>query len=29
MNSTAHMTDNNFEKSGPDKKNKVEGLSTI
>ena len=30
MNSTAQMTDNNFKKSGPDKKeNKVRGLSTI
>ena len=30
MNSTAHMSDNNFKKSGPDKKeNKVKGLSTI
>ena len=30
MNSTAQMTDNNFKKSGPDKKeNKVKGLSTI
>ena len=30
MNSTAQMTDNNFEKSGPDKKeNKVKGLYTI
>ena len=30
MNSTAQMTDNNFKKSGSDKKeNKVRGLSTI
>ena len=30
MNSTVQMTDNNFKKSGPDKKeNKVRGLSTI
>ena len=30
MNSTAHMSDNNFKKSGPDKKeNKVRGLYTI
>ena len=30
MNSTAHMTDNNFKKSGSDKKeNKVEGLYSI
>ena len=30
MNSTAQMSDNNFKKSGPDKKeNKVRGLSTI
>ena len=30
MNSTAQVTDNNFKKSGPDKKeNKVRGLSTI
>ena len=30
MNSTAHMSDNNFKKSGPDKKeNKVKGLYTI
>ena len=30
MNSTAHMSDNNFKKSGLDKKeNKVRGLFTI
>ena len=30
MNSTAHVMDNNFKKSGPDKKeNKVRGLYTI
>ena len=30
MNSTAHVMDNNFEKSSPDKKeNKVRGLYTI
>ena len=30
MNSTAQMTDNNFKKSDPDKKeNKVKGLYTI
>ena len=30
MDSTTQMTDNNFKKSGPDKKeNKVKGLSTI
>ena len=30
MNSTAQMMDNNFKKSGPDKKeNKVKGLYTI
>ena len=30
MDSNKQMTDNNFEKSGPDKKeNKVKGLSTI